>query len=306
MNIELGKLDEAELRDVWEKEDKHFTPWLAKNLDYISNVVGIDLEYVDEEVQISPDNRLKADIVARGPSDSVVMIENQLEAADLQHLGQVLAYLAGLNAHIVIWVAKGFGEAHLSAIRWLNDHTADPFAFFAIRVRAVRIADSPVAPIFEVLEKPNEWDRDVKESVHGTVLSPIGLFRQKFWNHVAQRYPEDGRTNYASSYIYHPVGDTGFQISMYVTYRSVGVYLTKSSGDDSDTQGVIANYLEPLREALANRFEHDEFKLSDKFSDYACAYLRIDSNDEANWDRMTDWLHEARAVYEDVLLSSSE
>ena len=104
-------------------------------------------------------------------------IENQLERANLQHLGQVLAYLAGLEAKIVVWVATGFDESHLSAIRWLNNHTEDPFAFFAARVSVVRIGDSPLAPVFEVIERPNEWDRKVGAITRSGSLSPLGQFQ---------------------------------------------------------------------------------------------------------------------------------
>lgn len=90
-----------------------------------------------------------------------IVIENQLEQSDHTHLGQILTYLAGLKAKTVIWIAPEFRTPHLSAIRWLNERTIEGFSFFAIRVRVVRIGDSPVAPIFEVVEQPNDWDRAV-------------------------------------------------------------------------------------------------------------------------------------------------
>ena len=102
--------------------------------------------------------------LANNPVDgSRVLIENQLESTDHTHLGQILTYLAGLEAQTVIWAAREFREPHLSAIRWLNTHTTDEFAFFAVKVRVVRIGDAPslVAPLFEVLERPNDWDRRV-------------------------------------------------------------------------------------------------------------------------------------------------
>ena len=92
---------------------------------------------------------------------TAVVIENRWKKR-LQHLGQVLAYLAGLDARMVVWIARGFDDAHLSAIRWLNDHTVDPYAFFAVRVRVVRIGNSALAPVFEVLQRPSNWDRNVR------------------------------------------------------------------------------------------------------------------------------------------------
>lgn len=193
MTSELGELVTADLRKAWPHEAHNFTPWLAKNLDRLSDVIGLDLDLEGSEVQVGP---YRADIVANDPSDGTrVLIENQLEDANLRHLGQVLAYLAGLEAKVVVWIAKEFDEQHRSAIRWLNDHTDDPFAFFAIRVRVVRIAESPLAPVFEVLERPNEWDRRVQESTRTGELSERGQFWRAFWNHVASNYPDEVRPN---------------------------------------------------------------------------------------------------------------
>ena len=300
-NDKLETLEDVELRDVWKYEDKHFTPWLTKNLSYLTEVLGIELKYIDCEVEIGP-NRFKADIVANDPLDNMVLIENQLEDADLQHLGQVLTYLAGLNAHIVIWVARKFGEAYLSAIRWLNDHTSEPYAFFAVQVRAVKIGDSAVAPIFEVIEKPNEWDRQVKDIVQKTVGTELGNFRQRFWNHVLQKYPEDVKPDFRGSNMVHAVEESDLQISLYVLYdKGVGIYLRTCPGNHSDELSQISNYLEPLRKALAERSQQDSLELSD----YGGTSLKIDSQNEANWDSMADWLHEKKTIYEDVLRNSS-
>ena len=93
-------------RKAWDHEAHDFTLWVASNLGRLATEIGIELEPEGTEVQVGP---LRADIVARNPRDDTrVLIENQLEHADLHHLGQVLAYLAGLEAKTVIWVAIGF------------------------------------------------------------------------------------------------------------------------------------------------------------------------------------------------------
>ena len=153
----LASLENVALREAWDHEALSFTPWLAENLDKLGSEIGLRLELEGREVAV---DEFSADILARNPmDDSLVLIENQLEVANHTHLGQVLTYLAGLDANVVIWVAAEFRDAHLSAINWLNEHTVEPFAFFAVRVSVVRIGDSPLAPIFEVLARPNEWER---------------------------------------------------------------------------------------------------------------------------------------------------
>lgn len=292
--MDLGKLERANVRKAWPHEAHHFTPWLAQNLDRLSTELGIDdLELEDTEVNVGP---YRADIVARIPQDgSSVLIENQLERANLQHLGQVLAYLAGLEAKIVIWVATGFDESHLSAIRWLNNHTMDPFAFFAVRVSVVHIGDSPLAPVFDVIERPNEWDRKVGAITRSGSLSRLGQFRRDFWGYFAKVLPEapGPRSGFAGSNVYHRVKPADLYICQYIAQNEVGVYLTGKRGSlDDDVKKRRVLYKDALTKEIGKGA-----KVSGSWSG-----LGIDATDRNNWKEMALWLDDRRAIYERVLL----
>ena len=291
---ELGTLEPVDLREAWKHEAHEFTPWLAQHLNRLGDVIGIELEHESSEQRVGP---YRADIVARDPTDdSRVLIENQLEDANLQHLGQVLAYLAGLDAKVVVWIAKAFDAAHLSAIRWLNDHTEDPYAFVAVRIGVVRIGDSPLAPVFEVLEHPNDWNRSVKEEARREGLSELGQFRRDFWNHVRGRHPSEVRHGYAGSNVYRRVEEADLLISLYVAAGGVGVFLGGKPSEPLDAlQARIKPYWEPLRAALGG----------EQLGRWAATTLKINTSDRANWDRMADWLHDRRVIYERVLRESS-
>ena len=99
MDTKLGTLKNVNLREAWSKEAQDFTPWLANNLDRLSTAIGIPLELEGQEVSV---DSFSADILARNPqNDSRVLIENQLEKTDHTHLGQILTYLAGLEAQVL-------------------------------------------------------------------------------------------------------------------------------------------------------------------------------------------------------------
>ena len=295
MTSKLGELVTADLRKAWPHEAHNFTPWLAKNLDRLSDAIGLDLELEGREVQVGP---YRADIVANDPSDGTrVLIENQLEDANLQHLGQVLAYLAGLEAKVVVWIAKEFDEQHRSAIRWLNDHTDDPFAFFAVRVRVVRIGKSPLAPVFDVLERPNEWDRRVQENARTGELSQLGQFRRAFWNHLASKHPGDVKPDRAASWVSHYVKEAGLGVTLYLAQDAVGLYLTGKRGEGTDTTRAKAeDYRAPLERELG----------VDSLDEWCGTSLDLNMRKQTNWDRAAEWLHDQRKKYEQVLREVSD
>ena len=121
MNKPIAKLETVDTRLAWAHEANDFTPWLAENLEHLSEAVGLRLELEGTEVSIET---FSADILARNLyDDSRVLIENQLAPSDHSHLGQILTYLAGLEAKTVIWIASDFKEPHLSAMKWLNSNS---------------------------------------------------------------------------------------------------------------------------------------------------------------------------------------
>ena len=305
---EFGTLENVDLREAWPHEAHNFTPWLADNLDRLSEAIGIRLEPEGTEVQVE---QFSADIFARNPlNDSSVLIENQLEGSDHTHLGQILTYLAGLEAQTVIWVARSFHDAHLSAIRWLNENTNDPFAFFAIQVKVVKIGDSPLVPIFEVLERPSEWDRQIRTLSHNNPgeQSELTESRQKFWAYYSDRYPADGiPLGRKAANAHHPVkiGNEELRVVQYRANWGIGVYITGRRGESSETVFERAKpYIPVLKEALgldpAGGFGSEpEFY-------YAHRGIDIDPGNPDNWERATDWLHEHLNIYPRVLSEPSD
>lgn len=159
----LGRLRRvANARDVWTSEAGDFTPWLADNLDVLADELGMSLTLQATEVPVG-DFRL--DIEAQTPDGRVVIIENQLERTDHGHLGQLLVYASGLEAAAVVWVAPRFRDDHRRTLDWLNERTDTGVDFFGVEVSVVQIGDSgPRAPVFEVVARPNNWQKGVKES----------------------------------------------------------------------------------------------------------------------------------------------
>jgi len=164
-DVELGRLVRVDLREAWQDEAAHFTPWLAQqeNLELLGDALGIGLELEATEQSVGP---FAADILCKDPMrDQWVLIENQLEQTDHTHLGQIITYAAGLNAVTVIWIARKFVEQHRAALDWLNEITAEGTDFFGVEVELWRIGESSaVAPKFNIISKPNAWSKQIAKT----------------------------------------------------------------------------------------------------------------------------------------------
>ena len=115
MNKNLSKLERVPLRDAWKHEAGEFTPWLAEtdNLNALADALGVsELVLVATEHWVGD---FKLDILCTD-GDEQVIIENQLDKTDHTHLGQIIAYAAGVGAKKVIWVAESFRPEHSAAL----------------------------------------------------------------------------------------------------------------------------------------------------------------------------------------------
>ena len=162
MEQKVGKIKRVDLRNIWKKEDKEFTPWLKENIDLLSEKLGIEIIDTQIEEKIGD---FKLDIIGKeANTKKFVAVENQLESTDHNHLGQLITYSAGVNAGIIIWIAKELREEHKRALEWLNENSISEISFFGVEVHAISIDNSNPAVDFRVIVKPNDWERNIKSS----------------------------------------------------------------------------------------------------------------------------------------------
>jgi hypothetical protein len=134
------------------------------------------------DVAEHPVGGFSLDLLGRDEAtDSVVIVENQLEQSDHLHLGQILTYAAGTDPATIVWIATSFREEHRAAIDWLNERTDEDTRFFGIEIDVVRIGDSPPAPNFRLVAKPNDWGKQVKAAVTPGYASERSKTYREFW-----------------------------------------------------------------------------------------------------------------------------
>lgn len=190
--MKLGTIKKIDLREIWSSESSDFTPWLAKdeNIALLGDAIGMDLEVESQEKSVGP---FRADILARDiASNHYVLIENQLEPTNHNHLGQIMTYAAGLDAFSIIWIAKSFTEEHRAALDWLNRITDDNINFFGIEIEVIQIGESLPAPQFNIVAKPNDWSKSIKTSANNAELTETKICQQTYWTEFRDYIQKQG------------------------------------------------------------------------------------------------------------------
>ena len=178
--MDLGRLEQIkDLRSVWTDEARDFTPWLAsdENIALLSEALGIDIEVVEVESSVGSFN---VDIYAKDvDTGQKIIIENQLEDTNHDHLGKLITYASGKDASVLVWIVKHAREEHKSAVEWLNNHLDENIAVFLCEIKLYRIGDSPIAPQFDIVEQPNEWTKAGRQAQKTTGIEKLRL---EYWS----------------------------------------------------------------------------------------------------------------------------
>jgi hypothetical protein len=219
----LGRLSRVGLRQIFETEAASFTPWLAQdaNLSLLGEAIGISLELEAQEKDVGP---FRADLLCKDTAtDYWVLIENQIERTDHTHLGQLITYAAGLQAVTVVWIAERFTDEHRAALDWLNEKTDEGINFFGLEIELWRIADSPIAPKFNIVSQPNDWTRTVQDAARATgEMSEHRQMQLRFW-HAFREYMESSQSSVRCQtpgprhWMDHAIGRSGVYLSSVVS-----------------------------------------------------------------------------------------
>jgi hypothetical protein len=186
----VSKLQRVPLRDAFRHEALNFTVWLETNIDALGESLGINLTVLEREKAVGSFN---VDLLCEDNNGNHVIIENQLERSDHGHLGQLLTYLVNLEAKTAVWVTSEARTEHQRVIDWLNESTSADFSFYLVQVEAIRIDNSPYAPLFTVITSPDEQTREIGETKKE--LADRHYHRKEFWTSLLER--SKGRTRLA-------------------------------------------------------------------------------------------------------------
>ena len=189
----IGKLKEVDIRELWKHEQYDFSEWLSKkeNIENLNEILGLTLIDISKETYVGS---YRCDLFAKDETTGIkVIIENQLEISNHDHLGKIITYASGLDAKVIVWIVKEAREEHRSAIEWLNNNTNSNVNFFLIEIHAYRIGESDPAPMFQVVEQPNDFIKNNKSTNRDESMNKSQSQRIEFWNQFNNVVIERGK-----------------------------------------------------------------------------------------------------------------
>lgn len=288
--MELGKLKEVDIRKVWQHEQYDFSNWLSKddNINQLGDTLNLSLTDVETEKFVGS---YRCDIICKDEiTGKNVLIENQLEPTNHDHLGKIITYASGLDASVIIWIVEAAKEEHSSAIEWLNKHTDGDVSFFLIEVHAYTIGDSKPAPYFKIIQQPNDFVKQVKNISKNTELNDSQSNRLEFWNRFNDMLDKMGRPfNKRKATADHwysvAVGSSQCHISIDLVNREHKIRISMWIPNNKELYDTFYLNKDSIEKSLGYLISWD--KLEGKKA--ACAYTFIeglDFNNKDNYDSL--------------------
>lgn len=289
----INKIKKVDLREIWRREAADFTKWLAANIDYLNEVIDMDISVQTVEGNVGP---YRVDIYGEDSSGNKVIIENQLEKTDHTHLGQILTYLVNLDANVAIWITASPIEEHRQVVEWLNETTPENVCFYLIRIEGIRIeGQSSVAPLFTVVEGPTE-DRK-KIGAEKKDHARRHTVREKFWAQFIEKMNKQSTlcqnvSPSTDAWIGIALGMAGVSLNLVATGNYVRSEIFINRGDATENKDIF-DYFFKSKTEIEKAFGAPLIweRMEDRITSRIKYQLDgVDIFNEADWPKMQDFL----------------
>jgi len=292
INKKLSRIKMVDLRTAWKKEAADFTEWLAleENMALLSDELGIEIKLKETEASVG---RFSVDILAEEENTGrKIIIENQLEMSNHDHLGKIITYASGYDAGVIIWIVKDARDEHKQAVDWLNEHTDEDINFFIVKMELWQIDKSPLAPKFHIISKPNEWAKALKKSGMGA-LTDAKVLQLDFWNKFKEYAVSNNtklrlRKTSPQHWYDISIGSRDAHLSLTVNTREDLIACEVFISDSKELFNKLFSFKREIENELGHKLEWME--LPNKKASRIKISKDADINNTENWDKYFQWL----------------
>jgi len=238
----IDRIKRLPLRDVWKHEAYDFTTWLEDNIDVLNEVLDLNLSSVEREKSAGSFN---VDLVADDGENNLVVIENQLEKSNHDHLGKLLTYFTMLDAKKAIWIVAHPRPEHVKCINWLNESSNGDF--YLLKLESIQIGTSDPAPLLTVIVSPSEEAKDIgRTKKHMSERSKI---RYNFWEQLLNKEKEKSKLHSGISPSPHSwigtgagISGLGFNFAVRQHDAQAELYINRGKGPDTQNKLIFDEF----------------------------------------------------------------
>ena len=305
---DFASLESQEVREYWEHEAQEFTPWVAseiraEDVSELEDSLGLDLEIIEEEKSVG---RYNVDILAEVVDDNRnVVVENQLNPSDHDHLGKSIAYASGVDADIIVWISPRFHDEHRDAIQWLNENSREGVDLFAIRLEVWKIGDSDPAVRLNPVAEPSEWKEKAKRPKGE--LTETEQLQEEFWTEFRDRIedretPLSARKPNPQHWYNNPIGKTGFELAFILNSRDNELRAELIIRDNAEAYRQLIDQSQQIESEFDREltWHEPEETRAGKERSRIVVTKSADVTDQDQWDEYLDWMIEHGEQFHDV------
>lgn len=295
---QIGKIERVSLRSIWPHEARDFTVWLMENIDVLNS--ALDFHLVNPEREKSAGD-FNVDLVAEDEDGNLVVIENQLEKSNHDHLGKVVTYLSAVGASKAIWIVAEPKQEHVKAMSWLNESSSSEF--YLLKIEGIKIEGSLPAPLFTLIVGPSDEVRGAGATKKE--YAERHQIRNRFWTLLLEKAKAKTKLHAnISPGMYSWVG-TGSGIRG-VTYNyvvgqhdsKVELYIDKgTAAENKEIFDKLKDKKETIERSFGGRLSWERLDTK-RASRIARHFEKGGYRDEANWEAIADVMIDAMIALE--------
>lgn len=300
--MKLGKIKYIkDIRSVWQHEAKDFSRWLAQdeNLDELSAAIGIDIVLEERESSVGS---FSVDLYATEEgTDRRIIIENQLEDTNHDHLGKLITYASGKGAEVIVWIVRRARDEHRQAIEWLNQNTGVNIGFFLVEIELWQIDDSAIAPKFNVVERPNDWAKQMKNVGN---LSDTKQLQLQFWQQLSEyiksheKLAKEFSPRKAQPQHWYDlsIGRSTYHLCLTVNTQKNLLGAEIYIHDDKEKFAMFKTHSHEIEELVGS---HVEWREATKDTRIKTLYS-YDISNEDKWEQAFEWLMNKAVIFKSI------
>ena len=202
---------------------------------------------------------------------------------------------------MIVWIVKRARDEHRQAIEWLNQNTGVKIGFFLVEIELWQIDDSAIAPKFNVVERPNDWAKQMKNA---DSLSETKQLQLNFWQQLSETikstemYANEFSPRKAQPQHWYDlsVGSSSYHIGLTVNTQKNRLGAEIYIPDDKEKFAMFKLHAKEIEKMIGSKLEWREATKATRI----ITLHSYNITNEKQWEQATEWLLNKALLFKQI------